>query len=294
LGSALLFGIGYALKKYTPDFVIQMDADWQHTPLLLPEFVKKIEEGADFVVGSRYIRGGSIPGNWGLHRKIYSIIGNNIVRLGLGKMLPHDWTSGYRMFRSHIFDKVKKGLEKYSGYTYQVAFLYRVSEAGYKIDEVPLQFSDRIHGKSKIAPLDYILNVLLYVFRKSKFIKYLIIGATGFLIQSLVSAMFIGLNMFAGVAVGIGAFLAICANFIGNNYWTFNKTQIRGKKNMVMKFLHFLTTSLVAVLIQVAVVTAGSWVWGEQYWFFYMVFALTFLVIPLNYFVYSKIIWRKS
>ena len=58
--------------------------------------MKKIESGADFVIGSRYIKGGSIPDNWGFHRKIFSVIGNLIVRLGLGIFKIHDWTSGYR------------------------------------------------------------------------------------------------------------------------------------------------------------------------------------------------------
>ncbi len=294
LGAALLFGIEQAMKRFVPDFIIQMDADWQHTPLLLPDIIEKMEQGYDFVIGSRYIKGGSIPGNWGWHRKIYSVIGNNLVRLGLGKLALHDWTSGYRMYRADIFNKVRAGMEKFSGYTYQVAFLNRAHEAGYKIGEVPLHFSDRMHGKSKIAPLDYIVSVLLYVFEQSRFIKYLIIGGFGFLLQTGVSKLLINWKLFAGVAVGIGAFLAICANFLGNNYWTFSANKIQGKKKMAVKFIHFLVTSLIAVMIQVIVVSSGSWLLGEEYWFWYMVFALAFLVIPLNYFVYSKIIWKKN
>ena len=293
LGAAYIMGINYALTHFQPDYIIQMDADWQHTPLLLPDFIKKIEAGADFVVGSRYIKGGSIPGTWGIHRKIYSIVGNNIVRFGLGKLTPHDWTSGYRMYRRQVFEKVKDGMEKYSGYTYQVAFLNRVHEAGFKIAEVPLHFIDRVHGKSKIAPFDYIKNVLLYVINNSKFIKYLITGIIGFVIQTGVSKILIYKHIFAGIAVGMGAFLAICANFLGNNYWTFGENQIRGKRQVLWKFSHFLTTSIIAVLIQIVVVSLGVWLFGEQFWFVFMVAALAFLVIPFNYFVYSKVIWKK-
>ncbi|MEK7166731.1 MAG: glycosyltransferase [Patescibacteria group bacterium] len=239
LGAAYIFGMRYALKHFNPEMLIQMDADWSHNPHLLPQFVQKIEQGADLVVGSRYIAGGSIPGNWGIHRKIYSIVGNTFVRLGLGMLSPHDWTSGYRMYTREVFEKVQSGLEKYSGYTFQVAFLHRVKMFGFTIAEVPLKFIDRTRGKSKIAPSEYIKNLLLYVVGNSTFIKYLIIGVVGFLVQSLVSKMFIAFGLFPGLAVSVGAFLAIICNFLGNNLWTFSHRRIQGTIELFNKFIHF-------------------------------------------------------
>ncbi len=129
LGAAYIYGMHYAVKHLSPNYLIQMDADWSHNPLLLPEMLTQIEQGSDLVIGSRYITGGSIPGNWGLHRKIYSKMGNLIVRYGLGMTSIHDWSSGYRAMRTEVFQKVVDGLEKYSGYTFQVAFLHRVKMA---------------------------------------------------------------------------------------------------------------------------------------------------------------------
>jgi len=77
LGAAYVFGMNYAIAKLKPDILVQMDADWSHNPLLLPKFISKFETGVDLVIGSRYIAGGSIPGNWGLHRKIFSMAGNS-------------------------------------------------------------------------------------------------------------------------------------------------------------------------------------------------------------------------
>ena len=67
-----LFKCKYCEEKISPYLIIQIDADGQHDPNKIPEFIKKIEQGADFVVGTRYSGGGSIPENWGLHRKILS------------------------------------------------------------------------------------------------------------------------------------------------------------------------------------------------------------------------------
>ena len=228
LGAAYLFGMKYALKKLRPDIFIQIDADWQHNPLLLPDFFKKIESGSDVVIGSRYMKGGSIPGNWGLHRKMYSVVGNAIVRFGLGKRIPHDWTSGYRVYKSEVFETVQNGLEGFSGYTFQVAFLNKAILAGYRVGEVPLQFIDRVHGKSKIAPFDYIKNLLVYVFNNSTHLKYLIVGVTGFTVQAVISKALIVINFFPGLAVAVGSFIAIIVNFLGNNVWTFSHKKLTG------------------------------------------------------------------
>lgn len=294
LGAAIAFGMRYAIKELNPEILIQMDADWSHNPLLLPDFLKAYENGADFVIGSRYIKGGSIPGNWGLHRKIYSITGNMIVRLGLGQLSPHDWTSGFRLMKMDVFKKIEKGLEKYTGYTFQVASLHRVKQAGFTIYEVPLQFIDRVHGKSKIAPSEYIKNVLLYVFNNSTLLKYLIIGTIGFSVQGLAAKLLVQLGMFEGLSVGVGSFLAIVTNFLGNNLWTFSHKRIHGARNLFKKFVHFCTTSLGALFIQVAVVSLGVIVFGSQAWFWLMVFAIVFLVIPYNFFIYNKFIWKNN
>jgi len=78
LGKALLRGLSHAVDRMGADIILQMDADLSHDPRVIPEFLKALERGADFVVGSRYIPGGSIPANWGIHRKVQSIMGNGL------------------------------------------------------------------------------------------------------------------------------------------------------------------------------------------------------------------------
>lgn len=292
LGAAYIRGMHYAIDEKGADVVVEMDADGQHPPKLLINMFEQINSGADFVIGSRYIKGGSIPKDWGIHRKIYSHVGNLIVRLGLVKLRVRDWTSGYRAIRAHVFEKVSRGLGKYSGYTFQVAFLDRVESTNFTIVEVPLRFAERKHGDSKIIPLHYIKNLLLYIFLHSTFIKYGIVGVIGFTIQALIAKLFVFFNLFPGIAVGIGAFTAIIANFIGNNLWTFSHKRIRGVGKLLNKFIHFLITSIGALVIQIVVVSVGVLIFGEDAWFWFMIFAIAFLVIPYNYIIYKRFIWK--
>src|SRR4030043_526808 len=125
LGKALLRGMTYAVETLGAQILLQMDADLSHDPNVIPQFLDKIEKGADFVVGSRYIPGGSIPDNWGLHRKIFSVIGNGVVRFGLGYPRVHDWTGGYRMFQKTYYERIRDEIQGYSGYVFQIAFLHK-------------------------------------------------------------------------------------------------------------------------------------------------------------------------
>ena len=198
------------------------------------------------------------------------------------------------MMKSEVFEKLSSGLEKYTGYTFQVAFLHRARRAHFKIEEIPLQFIDRVHGKSKFASFDYIKNVLLYVFNNSMLIKYLIIGVIGFTLQTLISTLLVSLHIFPGLAVTIGSFFAITANFMGNNFWTFSHKKITGLPDLAKKFIHFTFTSVGAVIIQTIVVSVGVLIVGKQAWFELMIFAIVFLVIPYNYFIYNRFIWKSK
>ena len=128
----------------------------------------------------------------------------------------------------------------------------------------------------------------------STFLKYLAIGVIGFSVQTVISKGLIMVNIFPGLAVTLGAFFAIVTNFAGNNLWTFSHRRITGLKNFLTKFGHFLTTSIGALVIQAVVVSAGVLVWGKDAWFWLMVVAIVFLVIPYNYFIYNRFIWKKD
>lgn len=299
LGAAYVRGMNYAIKSLHADVMFQMDADLQHDPYLIPLFLNDIENGSDFVIGSRYILGGSIPKNWALNRKIYSTIGNWIVRFGLMVPSIHDWTSGYRAIRSDVIKRVGEGLSKFPGYTFQIALLYRAHQAHFVVSEVPLNFGDRTWGKSKLIPLDYIYNVIRFVILYSTFMRYLYVGGMGFVLQFFIAYVLEYFGLFPGFAAALGAEAAVIWNYNLNNMLTFAQKRHYGKQQLLKKFFLFQSSSFGAILIQFIVVSLATLIYGrhatffgQEVWIWANVGSILFLVIPYNFFVYNRYIWK--
>lgn len=118
LGAAYIRGMVHALNGMKADAVFEMDADYSHKPEDVPRMVQALDEGADFVIGSRYIRGGKIPDEWGMHRKMNSRVGNFVARYVAGINKVRDCTAGFRAIRSSLLRKVDlKGL-RVQGYAF--------------------------------------------------------------------------------------------------------------------------------------------------------------------------------
>ncbi|MBI4130374.1 glycosyltransferase family 2 protein [Candidatus Roizmanbacteria bacterium] len=294
LGAAYVRGMHYAIDHMQAAILFEMDADLSHPPKLIPQFLRKIEEGADLVIGSRYIQGGSIPADWAWNRKLYSIVGNLIIRFGL--MIPriHEWSSGFRAIRSSVFISVSAGLEQYAGYTFQAAFLHRVMQHGFTVAEVPLNFIDRKYGTSKFIAYEYIPGVLRYVLYNSSFIRFCIVGFTGFLINTIGLEAFYRMGLSPGIAASIGAEFAITSNFFFNNFWTFSYKRIRQKKSLMKKFFHFNTVAIGAVVIQGLVVGIGTSFFGDETRLIFLVLAVIVFIVPYSYFMYNRFIWKQS
>lgn len=148
LGSAYRAGFRIGLDRGL-DVMIEMDSDLSHDPAALPLLLAAIDEGADLVIGSRYVPGGSIP-NWRLHRRLLSRWGNRyaaaVLNLGV-----HDCTAGYRAYRATLLNTIDLDAVRADGYGFQIEMTYVVSQAGGKIVEVPISFTDRLRGTSKMS-----------------------------------------------------------------------------------------------------------------------------------------------
>lgn len=298
LGSALLYGISYALDVVKAEIIVQMDADLSHDPSYLPFFMTAMDKGADFAVGSRYIKGGSIPDNWAPHRKLFSIIGNAIVRFGLGYPMVHDWTGGYRAYRETFARTSRQELFKFQGYVFQIAYLHKSLKRGARITEVPIHFTDRKFGHSKIAPSQYIRDVLGYVMSErikeiiaGSFGKFLVVGTIGFIINTTLLEVMVKFGFHPALGSVVGAEFAIISNFFLNNSWTFKLRKVRGIE-AIIKFFQFNMTSLGAVFIQSGTVWIGTFLYGVFYyrWFYLLGVGIGLL---WNYTMYSKVIWKK-
>ncbi len=302
LGRALLRGMAHAFESMGADIVLQMDADLSHDPKTAPQFLIALDSGADFVVGSRYILGGSIPSNWGLHRKIYSVMGNSIVRFGLWHPRVHDWTGGYRAYVKKFYEDNKEKVKGYSGYVFQIAFLHNAIHDGAHITEVPIHFTDRRYGHSKIAPAEYIFNIYKYIltariqeFVSGSFGKFLIVGGLGFFFNACILILLHGkLHWPASLSNLVGAAVAVFSNFNLNNAWTFRHHKISGLQQYFVKLLHFYATSAFGVVvIQTGTIELGIRLIGAKFYFEYFLLGTALLLI-WNYSIYSKFIWKKK
>jgi dolichol-phosphate mannosyltransferase len=149
LGAAYRAGFRVALDAGY-DVIGEMDADGSHQPEQLSRLVDALRDGADLVIGSRWVRGGSIV-NWPRSREALSRGGNLYVRLLLG-MPVRDATAGFRLFRRATLEKIDIDQVTSTGYVFQTDMAYRTLQAGLKVVEVPIEFVERVRGDSKMSP----------------------------------------------------------------------------------------------------------------------------------------------
>ncbi len=307
LGKAYIRGFEFALAQLKPYVLIEMDADLSHSPKLLPKMLKKIEHGADMVIGARYIKGGSIPKDWGLHRKIFSLFGNFFVRFGFMNPTIHDWTNGYRAIKSWIIQQILPQMGKYSGYVFQIALLDKALKKGAIIKEIPCNFKDRKKGVSKINALEYIMNIISYIFHNSSFLKFFIVGIVGFVIDFAFAYLLINyLRIYKPLANVLSAEIAVMSNFLLNNYWSFAHKKIKGGLlGYIKKFVVFNAVSSGSLVIQGVGMWAALLTFGDKplniltvavinSWIVYKVFIIAFVIIPYSYFMYNRFVWKKT
>ncbi|MBI3955102.1 glycosyltransferase [Candidatus Gottesmanbacteria bacterium] len=301
LGKALIQGYEYAVKKLHADVVIPNDADFQWNPEDFPKLMKKIENGFDVAVASRHVRGGRVIG-WNWFRNLNHNVSNTLLAWWVaGVHEVKDHAGNFKAIRvKGILDKVHLSKMKNAGFSFQLHILYELSKTGARFCEVPVTFKERVFGKSKIGfnkyylrdILEYIKSSLLIRYDRSRvFPKYLFVGSIGFILQTLISKLFIINRVNPGFAVSIGAEGAIISNFVLNNYWTFSHNKITGIR-LLSKFIQFNLVSVGAIFIQGFAVGMGTYIYGGQTWFMFMVLSIIFLVIPYSYFIYNKFIWK--
>jgi dolichol-phosphate mannosyltransferase len=149
LGEAYKRGFLYVKEKMKADYIIQMDADLSHNPKDIQRLINETPQ-YDIVIGSRYINGGSIPKDWGIYRKLNSKIGNTLTKFIL-KIPYKDCTAGFKIINTKCLPiNFIKNIRS-NGYLFQVEILYYFYKKGYKVKEIPIHFSDRVNGKSKMG-----------------------------------------------------------------------------------------------------------------------------------------------
>ncbi len=306
IGAAYVKGFRWAMKELGADVLIEFDGDFQHPPQTIPVMLKEIDQGADYVLGSRKIKGGSNPKGWGFKRLFFSEVGGLVARFILffpTKMFFKitDPTTGLKASKVKGFiDQMDMDHLYSKGFGYKLEFLYKMVKLGAKVKEIPLKFQLRQAGESKITSntaKDILRTVVLLRWNDQQtqsFLKFAIVGFIGYIVNALGLELFYHLGFSPGLAAAAGAELAIISNFTWNNLWTFRYKKISGFGNIIKKFFAFNLTSAGAVVIQFVVVGLGTRLTGDQWRQIWLVIAIGFFIIPYNWLIYNKIIWKKS
>lgn len=148
LGTAYIHGFKWALQR-NYSFIFEMDADFSHDPADLPRLKRACkEEGADLAIGSRYITGVNVV-NWPIGRVLMSYYASAYVRIVTGMNL-RDTTAGFKCYRRQVLEAIDFDKIKFTGYAFQIEMKFTTWKLGFKIIEVPIIFTDRREGHSKM------------------------------------------------------------------------------------------------------------------------------------------------
>lgn len=148
LGTAYIHGFKWALARDF-DFIFEMDCDFSHNPSDLVRLLEKCENHADVAVGSRYCRGGQVK-NWPIGRILMSYFASVYVRMVLWISIK-DTTAGFKCYKRQVLQSIDLDDVRFMGYAFQIEMKYRAYRKGFKIVEVPIMFTDRVLGISKMS-----------------------------------------------------------------------------------------------------------------------------------------------
>lgn len=162
LGRAYVEGFQHVLLSNTFDYAIQMDADLSHDPKYFKCFFESAKRGVDFVIASRYAKGGGIP-KWRWHRRLLSLGGNAFARLLLGQSVS-DYTGGFNMYSISLLKQINFNELQMSGYGFLIGLKFQAAQSAKTIEHFPIIFLDRIAGQSKM-PLNTAFRSFFLVLR---------------------------------------------------------------------------------------------------------------------------------
>lgn len=320
LGVALIEGHKYSLAELHPDILVQMDADGQVDPEILPKLVSTIDEGYDIAMGSRFVSGGK--NKLSLSRQLFSLGLSFFCRLVMGPIGIGEFANSARAFTPQLFKRINLDRMPWREKTFivQPAFLNEAILVGARYKEVPLIFKNRAEGYSKNKIFNYTYDVITYsidarlrkwginipfykLTRRAKtLVKFALVGFIGTLVDFLFYKIFINLGGFPpATAKGFSTEIAIISNFILNNYWTFRYRKT--KTNFWQKFGIFNLVSLGGLIIGVLIVKFLHITYGDGFIYvgirpvaynnFYF-FATIPFVMTWNFLMNHLITWRHE
>jgi len=305
IGGAYVRGFKYAMKELKADVLIEFDGDFQHPPETIPVLLSEIDKGADYVLGSRKVKGGENPKGWGFKRVFFSEFGGFTARFILFFPFKNffqvtDPTTGLKASRVRGFvDRMDLDHLYSHSFAYKLEFLFQMVKLGAKVKEIPFKMNLRESGASKIEP-QTAKEILLTVIKlrwfdpfTQKFLKFGTVGFIGYLVNAIGLAVVFNLTQTEWLAWLVSTEIAIISNFTWNNLWTFKAEKITGITMLAKKFAQFNFTSIGALLIQ-TISGAGLVYLTHLNRQLLLPFVIVFLVLPYNWMMYNHVIWKKK
>ena len=240
LGAAYRDGFGWALA-HGYDRIAQMDADLSHPPERLPALFAALDS-AEVAVGSRYVTGGGVAG-WPWRRRLLSWCGNVYVRAVL-RTGVRDNTAGFKAFRSDALERIGVLESESNGYSFQIENTWRAAEADLRIVEVPITFTDRTAGTSKMSgaiAVEALARVLFWRF--SEVFMFLAVGGFGYAVDVVAFNVFRSFEPFStadpAYARTLAVVLAILVSYVGNRAWTWRDVASEDRRRELSLFFLF-------------------------------------------------------
>lgn len=159
LGNAYRHGFAIGIERGY-ERLVQIDADLSHDPAVLPDLLGRLDAGMEMAVGSRYVPGGVIPPAWPWHRRALSRVGNRYASWVLG-MPIRDATGAFRAYRADALKAIDVQSTRSRGYGFQIETGYRMCKYTDAVDEIPITFTDRVRGHSKLSLLVAVEELIL-------------------------------------------------------------------------------------------------------------------------------------
>jgi len=302
LGAAYVHGFKHAMEELGADVLVEMDADFQHDPKELANLIKEIDNGYDYIIGSRFTKGGSIPESWELKRKLFSKGGNTLSKIILGVRGVNDFTTGYKVSRVKGFaNSIDLDNILSQGFAYKIDLLYKMYKAGAKIKEVPITFGLRDEGTSKMEKnnlkdsLRVVTTLRLKDLETQKFLKFCAVGFTGLFVDSVLFNILRLSIQNSKTASLISGFIAMLTTFTLNNFWSFKKNKIEGSGKKITSFVIYILSSYVPIFLRSQLIKFSVSRFGDTFWVSNIAFFIGIVFgLIWNYFVYSRIIWKDK
>lgn len=234
------------LTRAQGDVLVCMDADLSHPPEAIPQMLRKLEEGADFVIGSRYVRGGSTSDDWGFLRWLNSRVATLLAR---PLTSARDPMAGFFSLRRSTFE----GGKAFNPIGYKVGLELMVKCGCERVVEVPIHFEDRQIGQSKLTMRQQLLYIKhlrrLYSFKFgawSQLVQFLTVGALGTVVNLVLLTVILGCGVPSKPAVALAIVLSMCFNFVLNRRFSFAESR---KESWMRQFVGFMAACSVGALI---------------------------------------------